>query len=157
MTDIVERLREVAVITTGLLYSRRKMLNDAADEIEMLRHEAVKRLKTLTDANDNSARYCAELASMEQDIESLRARAEKAEAERQQSSREWRKAFDAMHQRAMKAEATCEKLAAALSAAEEVVNVAEQMTSSRSDDDWIWGVQAKIKAALSEYRKEASE
>lgn len=35
--DIVERLREVADIKTGVLYSRRKILNDAADEITRLR------------------------------------------------------------------------------------------------------------------------
>ena len=39
MTDIVNRLREVAEIETGLLYSRRTMLKDAADEIERLRSE----------------------------------------------------------------------------------------------------------------------
>jgi len=40
-------------------------------------------------------------------------------------------------------------LVEALQAALEVVNVAETMTSSRGDDDWTWGVQAKINAALS--------
>lgn len=38
-TDITERLREVADIKTGALYSRRLMLNDAAAEIERLRAE----------------------------------------------------------------------------------------------------------------------
>lgn len=36
MSDIVERLREVSSITTGLLYSRRTMLKDAADRIDAL-------------------------------------------------------------------------------------------------------------------------
>jgi hypothetical protein len=39
MVDIVNRLREVAEIETGLLYSRRQMLKDAADEITSLRSE----------------------------------------------------------------------------------------------------------------------
>ncbi|NTF67912.1 hypothetical protein [Rhizobium rhizogenes] len=39
MVDIVNRLREVAEIETGLLYSRRTMLKDAADEITRLRSE----------------------------------------------------------------------------------------------------------------------
>lgn len=33
-SDLVERLREVASITTGLLYSRRTLLKDAAAELE---------------------------------------------------------------------------------------------------------------------------
>lgn len=40
------------------------------------------------------------------------------------------------------------RLREALEAAKEVVDVAEGMTSSRSDDDFIWNAQAKIKAAL---------
>jgi hypothetical protein len=40
MSEIAGQLREVAGITTGLLYSRRKLLNDAADHIAAL--EAVK-------------------------------------------------------------------------------------------------------------------
>lgn len=126
MTDIVERLAGYCTDYDG------SPIPDGAEPMDGL--------------------HCDVLYASMNEILSLRSRAEKAEAERQQSSREWRKAFDAMHQRAMKAEATCEKLAAALSAAEEVANVAEQMTSSRSDDDWIWGVQAKIKDALSAYR-----
>jgi hypothetical protein len=37
LTDIVDRLRKVSRIESGLLYSRRTMLIEAADEIERLR------------------------------------------------------------------------------------------------------------------------
>lgn len=41
-----------------------------------------------------------------------------------------------------------DKLVEALKAAGEVVKVAESMTACRGDDDWIWSVQEKIRAAL---------
>lgn len=49
MTDIVERLREVASIETGLLYSRRTMLEEAAEEIDRLRAENARIRGALTD------------------------------------------------------------------------------------------------------------
>jgi hypothetical protein len=47
MGDIVDRLREVAGIETGLLYSRRTMLKEAADLITALREEAEDKGKVL--------------------------------------------------------------------------------------------------------------
>lgn len=45
-------------------------------------------------------------------------------------------------------DAEISKLRDALLAAKEVVDVAEGMTSCRSDDDFIWSAQKKIDAAL---------
>jgi hypothetical protein len=97
---------------------------------------------------------CTEAAG---EIKSLRARAEKAEADHQQSSREWRDAFDDMHQRAMKAEATCGKLAAAL---QQIIDMNVQYAIDRWGDANQAEPMACVRTArraLSEYRKEASE
>lgn len=45
-------------------------------------------------------------------------------------------------------DALIKTLVGALEAAKEVVNVAEKMTSCRSDDDFVWGAQKKIADAL---------
>lgn len=50
--------------------------------------------------------------------------------------------------RATAAEAENERLREALKAAKEVVDVAANMTSCRSDDEFVWAAQAKINAAL---------
>ncbi len=50
MTDIVERLQRMAGIETSALYSQRKTLNEAADEI--------KRLRTALDKALNNCRFC---------------------------------------------------------------------------------------------------
>jgi hypothetical protein len=64
--DIVAELRSVAMIETGLLYSRRLMLNQASEEIERLR-------SLVSSANDNSARYCREMAELESRLAEARA------------------------------------------------------------------------------------
>lgn len=43
----------------------------------------------------------------------------------------------------------------ALQAAKELAKVAETLTSCGSDDEWVWGIQAKIDAAL--FKAEGSE
>jgi cysteinyl-tRNA synthetase len=72
MSDIVNLLREVAEIETGLLYSRRTMLKDAADEIDRLRseHDAWRtaavdqqeRLKRAETERDSLKAMCDEMA-----------------------------------------------------------------------------------------------
>lgn len=42
----------------------------------------------------------------------------------------------------------------ALEACKEMATVMEAFTSSRSDDDWVWGLQRKIDAALSQAKGE---
>jgi hypothetical protein len=76
MTDIVNRLREVAEIETGLLYSRRQMLKDAANEITALRSERDS-LKALCDEmakalEDEKERCAVFLAHREELIGLLR-------------------------------------------------------------------------------------
>ncbi|MDJ1632304.1 hypothetical protein [Rhizobium rhizogenes] len=78
MTDIVNRLREVAEIETGLLYSRRQLLKDAADEITRLRseHDAWRfaaleqqeRLKRSEAERDAAKAMCDEMAKALEDI-----------------------------------------------------------------------------------------
>lgn len=53
--DIVAELRSVAMIETGLLYSRRLMLNQAADEIERLREFAMGKATIATKAAEERA------------------------------------------------------------------------------------------------------
>jgi hypothetical protein len=62
MTDIVNRLREVAEIETGLLYSRRTMLKDASDEIERLRAERQRHAEVMEEVRKAALEEAAKIA-----------------------------------------------------------------------------------------------
>lgn len=98
------------------------------------------------------------------DYESLRSRAEKAEAELLTMTRKFNGAVGLKEQQRMRAEyaeATCEKLAKALELANGRITLLLQEfpeTSDKSDHPCATKyVLKKVRGALSEYRKEASE
>jgi hypothetical protein len=107
---------------------------------------------------------CYEWYDLKSEIESLRSRAEKAEAELLTMTRKFNGAVGLKEQQRMRAEyaeATCEKLAKALELADGRITLLLQEfpeTSDKSDHPCATKyVLKKVRGALSAYRKEASE
>jgi chromosome segregation ATPase len=139
--DIVERLRNPNYHKSSLF--AQAYMNEAANELE---------------AADKAE------AILRQEIESLRSRAEKAEAELLTMTRKFNGAVGLKEQQRMRAEyaeATCEKLAKALELADGRITLLLQEfpeTSDKSDHPCATKyVLKKVRGALSAYRKEASE
>jgi hypothetical protein len=82
--------------------------------------DIVERLWRYFDRREGGEYHCAivdasaEITSLRLSLKEIREENDRLKGERDESSRAWRDSFDSMHQRAMKAEASCEAMAKGL-------------------------------------------